>query len=283
MKSHDKKDWLKLTVVAVVAIVLAGLGTIIASNVAPASSPVGPVAIDATISTIAPNVSTTTVPPPLAVATEIPSLSTTSIPAAPAAIEVSETIIDFGDNASTVSLELTNTGGTIGAWTVRSSDPEVSVSPSDGELGPGEVAKIAATLDRGVVAEGEFGATLTLVWGDQKVQLFVQAVHADNPVIIAPKSSPSTVVAQTGAGCDPSKTTITVRVKDRSEIADVIVRWSNGVSVVETPMAAVDVENYKAVIGPFVEVVSPNVKIVATDVHENAGGAPVSLSVIACP
>ena len=280
MKSHNKKDWLKLTAVAVVAIVLAGLGTIIASNVAPASSPVGPVASEATTSTMTTTVTATTVPQPLAVAADS---SSTTVPTEPAEIEVSDTVVEFGDTGTTVNLELTNIGGTTSTWTIESSEPAISTSPTEGEIESGEVVEVSALLDRTVVAEGELGAILTVFWGDQEVQVFVQGVHADNPVIIAPKASPSTVVAQTGADCSPGKTTITVRVKDTSEIAEVIVRWSNGASVVETTMTLSDVENYKAVIGPFVEVVSPNVKVVAKDVHDNAGGAAVPLSVVACP
>jgi hypothetical protein len=279
----DTKDRWKLAAVAGVGILMAALGSIIASNFVPTSEPVGVVAKDLSTTTTDSEAVTTTASVPIAIATGTPSSSTITNPAAPAAIEVSETVVDFGNTSTSDSLQLSNTGGTAATWTIRSSDPGVTTSPTDGELGPGEVAEIGVTLDRDVIAEGELGAVLTFSWGGNEVQLFVQGVQTDNPVIIGPKSSPSTVIAQTGAGCDPSKTTITVRVKDTSEIAAVIVRWSNGVSVVETPMTAVDAENYTAVIGPFVEVVSPNVKIVAMDVYDNAGGAPVPLDVIACP
>lgn len=283
MNPRDKKDRWKLLAVAGVGIVLAALGSFIASNLAPSSATAGVVAEDPSTTTTDSRAVPTTASIPTAIATDTPSSSTVAIPPAPAAIEVSETVVDFGDASTNVSFGLGNTGGSSGAWTIQSSDPAVTTNPTFGELGPGEIADVIATLDRDAIAEGELGAVLTLAWGENEVQLFVQGVHADNPVIIAPRSSPSTVVAQTGAGCSPSKTTITVRVKDTSEIADVIVRWSNGASVVETPMAAVDAENFQAVIGPFVEVVSPNVKIVATDVHDNAGGAPVPLDVVACP
>lgn len=271
------KDWWKLAAVAGVGVVLAGLGTVIASNLAPPSTLAGPVDAPAVTTTGAPTTTTTQfsfVAPAAA--------SVTTLPAAPAVLEVAESILDFGEGDTSVNFDLTNSGEGDGSWSIASSVPNVTTDPSDGQISPDEVVAVSATFDRTTAVEGELAAVLTLTWDDNELQIDVKGVQADNPVIIAPKATPSTVLAQTTTGCSPSKTTVTARIKDTSELAEVIVRWSKGGSIVETPMSAVDEENYQAVIGPFAEVVLPNAKIVATDVFDNAGGAAVSLTVAPC-
>lgn len=272
------KDWWKLAAVAAVGVVLAGLGTVIASNFAPPSTLAGPVAAPAVTTTEA-LITTTT--QSLFVA-PVAAASATTLAAEPAVLEVAESILDFGEGDTSVNFDLTNSGEGDGSWSIASSDPNVTTDPSDGQISPGEVVAVSATFDRTTAAEGELAAVLALTWDDNELQIVVQGIQADNPVIIAPKATPSTVLAQTTTGCSPSKTTVTARIKDTSELAEVIVRWSKGGSIVETPMSAVDEENYQAVIGPFAEVVSPNAKIVATDVFDNAGGAALSLTVAPC-
>lgn len=278
--SKDAKDWWKLGAVVALAIVLAGLGTIIASNYAPTPVVVLPEAgLSTTTALVQP---TTTAAPFVTVATRSPGQPATSLPAGPAVLGASETIFDFGDNGTTLSFKITNSGGTATSWVIRSSNPSVTASATEGEIGPDEVVEVSVLLDRTTVSEGELDADLKLEWGDEVVQLFARGVHSDNPVIIGPKASPTTVQQATDSSCDPTLSTITVRVKDSSDIAEVIVRWSNGSSTTETPMKAVDAENYRAVIGPFTTNAPPNVKIVARDVHDNAGGASVSLTVVDC-
>ena len=280
--SSRTKDWWKLAAVAGVAVVLAGLGTIIASNLAPSSVSTDSVAAQPTVLTTT-QTATTIVRSP--VATPVPISSSTIVGAAPAVIEAADTIVDFGDADTTLSIDLTNSGGSPTSWDIRSSDPSVSTSPADGEIGPGEVESVSIVLDRGTLDEGELDTILTLAWDHSEQQIFVRGVHADNPIIIGPTATPSTVFSQGLSTCSPAKTTITVRVKDTSELAEVLVRWRSGGdgSTVEIVMTAVDEENYQAVIGPFTTIAPPNVKIVARDIHDNAGGAAVALTVAPCP
>ena len=267
------REWWKLAAVGVVAVVLAGIGSVVATRVSPppTSQPVA-ASLASTPSTTEPAPTTTAVAP-----------STT--PPEPAALELSDSVVDFGDSSDTASFEFTNSGGTAASWTITAPDGSVSVTPAAGEIVPGQVQTISVALDRTTVSEGELGTILTLGWDNNELQILAQGVHADNPIIIGPKATPSTVLVQTGSACDPAQTTITVRIKDSSDLAEVLVRWSSGSdgATVEASMNAVDEENYQAVIGPFSSVGSPDVKIVATDVHDNAGGAPVALTVVACP
>lgn len=274
------KDWWKLVAVAAVGIVLAGVGTLIASNLAPSSASADPVAAP-TVSTTDTRVTITTVATP--VVTSSGGTSSTTLTSEAPVLEVSDTTLDFGETDTDVSFQLSNAGGGTASWSIESPDASVTTDPEQGELGSGETQTVSVGLDRTTVSEGELGVTLTLSWNEEEIQVFVTGVHALNPVIVGPRATPSTVQVASGSLCTPTLATITVRVKDTSDLAEVIVRWSNGTSVEETPMSAVDVENYEAVIGPFTAVVSPNAKIVAKDVHDNAGGAPVALSVIACP
>ena len=280
--SKETRDWLKLVAVVGVGVVLAGVGTILVSNLAPSSITAGAVIALASTTTQR-QIATSTLPTPV-VATAATSPAT-SLGAVPAAIEMSESIFDFGDTATTASFDLTNTRGVSASWSIQSSTSSVSTSPEGGDVGAGGVETVSITVHRETLDEGEWDAILTLVWGGGEQQIFVRGLHSDNPIIIGPTATPSTVYSQGLSACDPAETTITVRVKDTSELAEVVVRWSGGGdgSLVDTPMATVDGENYQAVIGPFNTIAPPIVKVVARDIHDNAGGAPVPLAVVACP
>lgn len=281
--SKDKKDWWKLAAVAAVAVALAGLGTVIASNLAPSSASRGSETAQPNTTT-AKQTLTTIVSGPAATTSSSLSSSTT-IGGAPAFIEPSDTILEFGDTDTTHGLDLTNTGETPASWTILSANASLTASPSAGEIEAGEVESVSIVLDRQTLDEGELDATLTLTWDNSEQQIFVRGVHAENPIIIGPTATPSIVFSQGLSTCSPAKTTITVRVKDTSELAGVLVRWTSGGDggTVEVLMTAVDEENYQAVIGPFTTIAPPNVKIVARDIHDNAGGAAVALVVAPCP
>ena len=189
-------------------------------------------------------------------------------------------IADMGEEGSIAEFKVTNVGGSATEWQLSGGNPALSFGPSSGELGPAETVSIVVNLDREISEEGELGTELSLTWGDGDLDLFVQWMHNVNPIIIGPKASPSTVFA--GGECTPSKTTVTVKVRETSELAEVYVRWSDGSTTHETPMTQEDEEVWKAVIGPFPAAVDPNTKVTAIDIHENAGGAPFALTVAPC-
>ena len=155
------KDWWKLAAVAAVGVVLAGLGTVIASNFAPPSTLAGPVAAPAVTTTEA-LITTTT--QSLFVA-PVAAASATTLAAEPAVLEVAESILDFGEGDTSVNFDLTNSGEGDGSWSIASSDPNVTTDPSDGQISPGEVVAVSATFDRTTAAEGELAAVLALATG----------------------------------------------------------------------------------------------------------------------
>jgi hypothetical protein len=64
----------------------------------------------------------------------------------------------------------------------------------------------------------------------------------------------------------------------------VVVRWSpSGSGTRETAMIPVGNDIYEGVIGPFTIAQSAAVKVVAIDERGNAGGASITVGVIACP
>jgi len=278
---NNKTEWWKLAAVAATAIVLAGLGSVIASNFSPPAADAGAMAAAADTTT------TMVTPPTTAQAFEAAvaiTPTTAGAPTAPAVLETSDTIVEFGEDGTTIDFDVTNTGGTASAWVVQSSDPSFTTSPADGEVAAGESETITVNVDRTTLAEGEFDSILTLLWEDQELQIFVQGVQFDNPIIIGPRATPPTVFAQTLSTCSPAKTIITVRVKDTSELAEVLVRWTSdgdGVTT-ETPMSATGEETFEAEVGPFASTTA-SVKVVAKDIYDNAGGAAVPLTVAVCP
>jgi len=84
--------------------------------------------------------------------------------------------------------------------------------------------------------------------------------------------------------CLDTSTTISVRVRDRSPLETVVVRWSpDGGSNQETAMNDVGGDVFEAEIGPFTTVHSASVRMVAIDELGNAGGATIEVPVVACP
>lgn len=278
METISRSDLAKLAMVAVVAVALSALGWVIADNFQPASG--------ATPDAVAAPVETTTTTLAVVEAgptTTLPAVSPTSTVAPePAFLELSATEIDFGDSTDAVDLGVANNGGSTANWGVETSSSGLVAIPSNGELGPGESTTVEVALDRSQVAEGEFSGDLTIVWAEGKVDVSVSAVHHDNPVIHNPKASPARVVTASGDGCSPTLTTITARVRDTSELDQVLVRWDNGSRIVETQMSPSGDDVYKAQIGPFSAEGSASVKVVGYDILGNAGGASIAVTVEPC-
>lgn len=279
--ANPKPEWLKLAVVAVVAVGLAAVGWSISDNfqAAPAGSPIG--SAEATTSTSSvPFVASS--PTTTAFVAAAPTGST--VLASPASLELSQTQIDFGDASDAVDVEILNEGQGGTAWSVETTGSGLVVIPSNGELGPGASITVEVALDRSQIPEGEFSAELAVVWAEGRVDVQVSAFHNDNPLIHNPSATPATVVvAATGQACSPTLTTVRARVRDTSDIEEVVVRWDNGRGIVETGMDLSGEDMYEAQIGPFSATGSVAAKVVAFDVFGNAGGASTTITVNPCP
>lgn len=278
--ANPKPEWLELAAVAVLGVVLAAVGWSIAENYQPApfGTPIG--ATEATTTTsIVPIVEPAPTTTPFVPAE--PTVSTA--PAAPASLQLSHTQIDFGDGSDAVDIEILNEGRAGTAWSVETTGSGLVVIPSNGELGPGASITVEVALDRSQISEGEFSAGLAVVWTGGRADVSVSALHNDNPLIHNPNASPTTVMVANSQACSPTLTTITARVRDTSDIDEVVVRWDNGRGIVETGMSPSGEELYEAQIGPFSAAGSVAAKVVAFDVFGNAGGASIGITVNSCP
>ncbi|HZD22640.1 MAG TPA: hypothetical protein VE569_04470, partial [Acidimicrobiia bacterium] len=204
----------------------------------------------------------------------------TAPPTGPGVIEVSANAIDFGDDETNAQFEITNTGGQPVEFTVTSSVDTVVLSAGGGELGAGESVTYDVLLDRENMVEGEMNESIRVAWEGEPVVIAVTASQIDDPILHAPQADPSTVQVK---GCGNTTTKVSVRVRDRSPLASVVVRWSpDGGDTTETPMLEVGGDFFEATIGPFTTVHTAAVKIVATDEMGYAGGATISVEVTAC-
>lgn len=270
------EEWPKLAAVAVLAIILAAIGWSVAGSFEPGTPRVAAVATTTTARqvTVDPSVTTTLLVSPV---------STTS-PAGTVTLKFSQEGVSFGDDGETLEVELSNDGDAMGAWSVAADHAALSVTPASGELGPAESLTLTLSLDRSQVELGEFSSVIAVTWDGGTVEMSAVAnvVDTGNPIIHNPKASPGTVQVASGGDCNPTTTTISARVRDTSDLERVVVRWDNGSGQVETTMTATGEEMYEAKIGPFSVIGSVSARVVAFDVHGNAGGASASVTVTGC-
>lgn len=280
-KSPGLSDMAMLGIFAVVTLVLGLVGFAVSAQFEPIELPEGtvpPVAEGSTTTTSAPATSTT-----IAIGTTSPDSDTTQ-PAAPGAIDVSTDTIDFGDGATTAELEITNSGGQAISFAVESSAETVVLSAGGEELGAGQTVTYDVVLDRDAVTEGEIDETVTVTWDGGSAAITVTGVHTDNPILHNPQASPTQVEVSGSPDCLDTLTTVSVRVRDRSPLETVVVRWSpDGGSNRETSMSDIGSDIFEAEIGPFTTVHAASLRIVATDELGNAGGATIEVPVVACP
>jgi hypothetical protein len=275
-------DWAKMAVFAAVALVIGLIGVAVGARFTPS----GTVSTNPVVAPPAGDSTTTTSEPSAATTTEPRGAASTAVssPLTPASFAVAQDTIDFGSDGTSAQIDLANDGGQVGAWEIASSSPAISVSSGGGDLGAGESTPIQVSLDRSQVAEGDLSESLTITWDGGEAHVTVVATHEDNPIIHNPRASPSEVQVDGGPSCSTTHATISARVRDTSQLASVVVRWSpSGSGTQETAMIPVGNDIYEGVIGPFTIAQSAAVKVVAIDERGNAGGASITVGVIACP
>ena len=254
-------------------------------------------AISAQFDPLAPpaTVPATQPPPEVAgpVATTIPASPTTAVPGTapsstaavvPASFQVSTESIDFGSDGTVAQFELRNTGTQAGPWAVVSSNPAIALSAGEGELAGGESVIVEMSIDRETIRDGDIAENFTLTWSGGEVVIPVTGTHDANPIIHNPQASPASVQVAGGAQCANTQSNISARIRDASPLESVVVRWSpDGSTQQESQMTTSGDDIYRGVVGPFTTVQTATLKIVAIDDRGNAGGANLTLTVVACP
>ncbi len=271
-------EWFKLGAFLVVTLVVGLLGFAVSAQFetieVPPAVPVAAPSPGSTTTTIDGSSSSTT--------SEDTTLSTVD-GVSPAVIDVAQTAIDFGEDGVAAQVDLTNSGGQADAWSISGSVEAIGFSATQGQIAPGETATVQVSLDRSLVIEGEMAETVTVTWSGGEIQVAVSAVHDDNPIIHNPQASPPEVRVG-GGSCSPIRTTISARVRDTSQLASVVARWSpDGSESRETAMVDVGEDIFEGVVGPFTTAQAASVRIVATDELGNAGGASLTINVVPCP
>lgn len=274
-------EWRQWVVVLVLAIALSLIGFRVASQVGPNGSPgqtIPPVAASADSSTT----TSTVVGSPGVTAADEEASTTTTNAVEPASMSLSHEVVDFGEDVEAVEVTVANTAGGPASWSLQSESDAISMTPPQGQLAAGETETVTVSLDRAVMEEGELEATLTLIWETGEVQAGVTAVTADNPIIHNPLASPASIQVG-GDACAPTRTTISARVRDTSELERVIARWSHdGSTTRETMLEPVGEDIYEGVIGPYEIEGSDSVRVLAYDIHGNAGGATITVTITPC-
>lgn len=276
-------EWRKLGVFAAVALVVGLIGLAVSAQFEPLEPvPTVPPA-DATPAAVGDSTTTTTTSTPDQSTTTTTPAPTTTVPAEPAALEVSTDTVDLGDEATVGEFDLTNTGGRSGEWTLISSSDAIVVSAGSGEIGGGETVTIELDVNRDAIEEGEISETLTITWSEGEIPVAIAGTNEANPIVHNPQASPSSVEVESPE-CTDNLSTISARIRDASPIESVVVRWSpDGGAEQETPMDSVGNDMFEAVVGPFTSVHTATLRIVAFDDRGNAGGATTQVTVADCP
>lgn len=274
-------DRVMLALFAGVTLVLGLIGLAVSAQFEPLNTPEvsaeepGPVLVPATTTTTVFGATTTTV---------APGVTTTAPPAEPAAFTVSLAELDFGGDATTGQFDITNSGAQAGVFTIATTSDALVFSAGGEELAPGATVTYDVILDRAQLPEGEISEVITVSWEGGSHEIAVTASLVDNPILHNPQASPAAVQVAGEPGCTATTSTVSVRVRDTSELASVIARWSpDGGRTVETAMSDVGGDIYEAEIGPFSVAQTAEVRMVATDELGNAGGASAQVTVNACP
>lgn len=276
-----REDWWRLAGVIVLGALLSLIGFSVASTLEPSGSPSPVAAPEDTTTTSNP---TTTSRPATETTVAREGTTTSGAASGPAALALSSTEVDLRDGGSAAALDIVHTSGGPASWSLTADHSGVTVTPSEGQIGPGESVSVEIELDRDQVEEGELSSAVTLTWAAGETSAQVTARLADNPIIHNPAASPASVDVDGGAGCSPTQTTVSARVRDTSELDRVIARWSpDGSSTRETVMRPVGEDVYEGSIGPYETARTDSVKVVAYDAFDNAGGASISVVVEACP
>lgn len=280
-------EWMKLGVFAAVALVVGLIGLAVSAQFDPLEpvptllpADATPAAADESTTTTA----TTSPADPGSESTTTTPAPTTTVPAEPAALQVSGDTVDLGDEASVGEFDLTNIGGRSGEWTLVSSTDAIAVSAGSGEIGGGESVTIELDVNRDQIEEGEISETLTITWSGGEIPVSIVGTNEANPIVHNPRASPSSVEVAQSPECPNNQSTISARIRDASPLESVVVRWSpDGGAEQETPMGSVGNDMFEAVVGPFTSVHTATVRIVAFDDRGNAGGANIQVTVVACP
>lgn len=277
-------EWMKLAIFAVVALVMGVIGIAVSAQFEPIEPP-PTAAVSVPTPGVAGNPTTTTsITQPSTTSRVGDSTTSTVGEAAPASLAASTDTVDFGADATSEVFDLANSGQQPAGWAIESSTDAISVSIGSGEIAPGESLTIEVSLDRSLIEEGELSETLTVTWSGGEAVVTAVGTHEDNPVIHNPQASPSEVRVEGDSSCSPTQTTISARIRDTSALESVVVRWSpDGSGSQESSMVPVGNDVFEGVIGPFSAAQAASVRVVAFDDRGNAGGATLTVNVIACP
>lgn len=283
VERHERRelgDVAKLAIFAVVTVVVGLVGIAVSAQFEPLD-------VGSAVAAPAPEVGSTTTTTTLATSTSAvagPSTTSAAPSSGPAVIEVSTAMMDFGDDQTVGQFDISNAGGEAAQFTVASSIDAIALSAGGGDLAPGATVTYDISLDRDEIVEGDIAEIITVSWSGGSISISVVGTNQANPILHNPQASPADVQLGGDPGCTRTLSTISVRVRDNSPLSSVIARWSaDGGANTETAMSLVGGETYEGEVGPFTVVQAATVRIVATDEFGNAGGASVTVNVVACP
>jgi len=122
--------------------------------------------------------------------TQPPRTTTTTVAPVEGRIALSANVVDLGATSPSATVTVTNTGETPVTWGISGSSGVFSLSASPGTLAPGAQSTIVVSIDRSVLKEGDYTATVDIT-GRGGAPLTMLASLDEAPVIGGLKLAPN--------------------------------------------------------------------------------------------
>lgn len=196
-------------------------------------------------------------------------------PAAPGRLVASPRSMDLGTSGGR-RVTVTNRGGRTLSWTVDTDSQWLSVSPSSGDLAPGQSRTVNVSARRGELPEGASSGSFTVRWGGGSVPVAVSAARETPPVI------GGAAVLGTTCGQGGRIVQVGVPVSDESGVASASMSWTGPTSSGTSALNGSGGQ-WTAAIGPFPVGGTVRLVVRATDSRDNASQRSPSIQVDPCP
>jgi DNA-directed RNA polymerase specialized sigma24 family protein len=138
---------------------------------------------------------------------------------APVAIQLSAPSVEFGAGLADGSIVLRNVSPDVQLWNVEGDPAPFAMLASPGALEPGQEVAIAFTLDRSLLAEGTYEATVTVVGA------IPQTITLRGEVNSAPQVTLLRATPQLLFACQGGTIEVAASIADDSPIGSAMVTW----------------------------------------------------------
>lgn len=196
----------------------------------------------------------------------------------PTVLAADSSTIDLGVDDTSGTAVVSNVTERSLTYRVEVDVPWVTVTPSEGRLGPGEDAELSLAIDRSSAPEGEVVTTIRVLAGGAPTEINLEAEIPKGPEIAGVVVDPPNLYVGT-CGVEPSTSALSATVTGGTGDITVVARTPSG-DIPLTPAG----EQWTGAVGPLDTIGDVPVTVVATDgIGKVATSVPVIVNAAECP